>query len=48
LRIPAVNIGPWGRDYHQRTERLHAPYAFEVLPELLWRVAQDVLAPADA
>jgi arginine utilization protein RocB len=44
LRIPAVNIGPWGRDYHQRTERLHAPYAFEVLPELLWRVAQGVLA----
>jgi arginine utilization protein RocB len=47
LGIPAVNIGPWGRDYHQRTERLHAPYAFGVLPELLWRVAQDVLATAD-
>ena len=43
LRLPAVNIGPWGRDYHQRAERLHAPYAFSVLPELLWRVAGEVL-----
>jgi arginine utilization protein RocB len=35
LRFPAVNIGPWGRDYHQRLERVHAPYAFRHLPLLL-------------
>ncbi len=29
---PCINIGPWGRDYHHWLERLHAPYAFEILP----------------
>jgi arginine utilization protein RocB len=46
LDLPAVNIGPWGRDYHQRIERVYAPYSFEVLPELLWRIARDLLATA--
>jgi arginine utilization protein RocB len=40
---PAVNAGPWGRDYHTRLERMHAPYAFEVLPSLLLRIARGVL-----
>lgn len=35
LRFPVVNIGPWGREYHQRLERVHAPYAFETLPDFL-------------
>ena len=43
LQLPIVNIGPWGRDYHQRWERVFAPYAFRVVPELLWRVAGDLL-----
>jgi arginine utilization protein RocB len=43
LDLPIVNIGPWGRDYHQRTERIFMPYSFEVVPELIWRIAQDVL-----
>lgn len=43
LSCPIVNIGPWGRDYHQRLERVHAPYAFEVLPELLWRILKSIL-----
>ncbi|MBA3471273.1 MAG: M20/M25/M40 family metallo-hydrolase [Herpetosiphonaceae bacterium] len=43
LDLPIVNIGPWGRDYHQRSERIFMPYSFEVVPELIWRVAQDVL-----
>ncbi|MDQ3249156.1 MAG: hypothetical protein M3Q45_08110, partial [Chloroflexota bacterium] len=38
LNLPTVNIGPWGRDYHQRNERVYAPYAFAVVPELIWRV----------
>ncbi len=41
---PVVNLGPWGHDYHQRLERVHAPYAFETLPELLQRVAERVLS----
>lgn len=33
-----INIGPWGRDYHHWLERLHAPYAFEILPRVLLAV----------
>ncbi len=43
LHLPIVNIGPWGRDYHQRTERVHVEYSFRHLPELLWRVCERVL-----
>ncbi len=39
---PCVNIGPWGRDYHHWLERLHAPYAFEVLPKVLLAVIEAV------
>jgi arginine utilization protein RocB len=39
---PTINIGPWGRDYHTRLERLHAPYAFEVLPKVLLSVIEAV------
>lgn len=41
--IPTINIGPWGRDYHTPLERLHEPYAFDVVPGLLL----DVLAELD-
>jgi hypothetical protein len=37
LAFPVVNIGPWGREFHQRLERVHAPYAFDTLPRL-WRI----------
>jgi arginine utilization protein RocB len=39
---PTINIGPWGRDYHTWLERLHAPYAFEVLPRVLLSVIEAV------
>ena len=48
LRFPVVNIGPWGRDYHQRLERLHTPYSFGVVPELLWRICHTVLTSQTA
>lgn len=43
--VPTVNIGPWGRDYHTPLERLHMPYAFNVLPLLLLDTARGVLKP---
>ncbi|WAJ28483.1 M20/M25/M40 family metallo-hydrolase [Antarcticirhabdus aurantiaca] len=43
LRFPVVNIGPWGREFHQRLERVHVPYAFGVLPEAVYRIARIVL-----
>ena len=40
--FPAINIGPWGRDYHQWLERLNVPYAFDVLPRVLLSVIEAV------
>jgi arginine utilization protein RocB len=40
--LPTINLGPWGRDYHHWLERLHAPYAFEVLPNALLAVIEAV------
>jgi arginine utilization protein RocB len=41
--IPMLNIGPWGRDYHHWLERVHTPYAFEVLPALVANICNHVL-----
>lgn len=40
LSFPVVNIGPWGREFHQRLERVNAPYAFEELPRFLWEIVR--------
>lgn len=40
---PCINLGPWGRDYHHWLERLHGPYAFEVLPLGLLAVIDAVV-----
>lgn len=45
--IPAINAGPWGRDYHTVLERLHAPYAFSVLPDLIGEIVTRILSPDD-
>lgn len=43
IDCPVINVGPWGRDYHQMGERVHKEYAFVELPELLWRLVQGTL-----
>jgi arginine utilization protein RocB len=43
LDLPTINIGPAGRDYHQRTERVRMSYSFEVAPELIWRIVERLL-----
>jgi len=35
LDLDVVNLGPWGRDAHGLYERVHAPYAFGILPGLI-------------
>ncbi|MFS2324238.1 M20/M25/M40 family metallo-hydrolase [Brucella sp. H1_1004] len=44
LRFPVVNIGPWGREFHQKLERVHAPYAFEILPQVVSMIAEEFLS----
>ena len=41
--IPMLNVGPWGRDYHHWLERVHEPYAYGVLPELVRDLAAAAL-----
>ena len=43
LSIPAINLGVYGFDAHQPTERLYLPYSFGVLPELIREVVQRIL-----
>ncbi|MGV3553001.1 M20/M25/M40 family metallo-hydrolase [Rhizobium sp.] len=43
LEYPVVNIGPWGREFHQRLERLYMPYAFEVFPDFIFEIASEML-----
>lgn len=48
LRFPVVNIGPWGREFHQKLERIHQPYSFHVLPNILLDVARCFLSRVPA
>lgn len=43
LNIPSINIGVYGKDGHQWTERVYKPYTFSVLPEIIQRVTKDLL-----
>jgi arginine utilization protein RocB len=45
--LPTINLGPWGRDYHQWLERAHMPYTFGQLPELVWRISTRLLEETD-
>lgn len=35
LNLPVINLGPWGRDAHKRTERVYTPYSFGTLPKIM-------------
>ncbi|MDV2685861.1 M20/M25/M40 family metallo-hydrolase [Alkalihalophilus lindianensis] len=37
LQMPTVNIGPFGKDAHKRTERLHVPFFTDIAPQMLIR-----------
>jgi arginine utilization protein RocB len=43
LEIPVINIGPWGREYHQSGERVNRHYAFNILPDLVFQICQGLL-----
>ncbi|MDA1474950.1 M20/M25/M40 family metallo-hydrolase [Bacillus changyiensis] len=44
LFVPVINIGPFGKDPHKWTERLHLPYSFGTLPHLLEFAIHRLLA----
>jgi arginine utilization protein RocB len=43
LNVPAVNIGPYGKEPHQFGERVHRDYTFNVMPELLYYTVKELL-----
>lgn len=43
LKAPVLNVGPFGKDAHKRTERLHIQSAFVELPVLLESMVKNVL-----
>ncbi|MFZ3588491.1 M20/M25/M40 family metallo-hydrolase [Bacillus sp. DJP31] len=42
LKVPVLNVGPFGRDPHQWTERLHVPISFEVFPDLIAKTIDEL------
>ena len=43
LSMPVVNIGPFGKDAHKLTERVHIPYSFNIMPEILFKTVEQLL-----
>ncbi|WP_028307776.1 M20/M25/M40 family metallo-hydrolase [Desulfitibacter alkalitolerans] len=44
LNIPSANIGPFGKDPHQATERLYMPHAFGEVPKLALKIILKLLS----
>jgi len=48
LNAPVLNVGPFGKDAHKRTERLHIRNAFEEIPclveEMVYRISSKKIA----
>jgi len=42
LNAPVLNIGPFGKDAHKRTERLHMRNAFEEMPVILEELVMEL------
>ncbi|RFU62919.1 M20/M25/M40 family metallo-hydrolase [Peribacillus glennii] len=43
LNIPTINLGPFGKDAHKRTERLELSFSLDTLPHLLKYTVDSVL-----
>lgn len=43
LNLPVMNFGPWGKDAHGLYERVHMPYSFETVPQLIFEAVTRVL-----
>lgn len=42
LKAPVLNVGPFGKDAHQRTERLHVDSAFVEMPVMLEKLIKSM------
>lgn len=44
ISMPCVNIGPWGKDFHKLTERVHKEDLYERTPRIIQYAITKVLA----
>ena len=42
LQIPFLLLGPWGKDLHERTERVHVGSLCQDLPDILWHIMKTI------
>lgn len=42
LKIPFLLLGPWGKDLHERTERVNIASVSEELPKILRHVVEYI------
>jgi arginine utilization protein RocB len=42
LNIPSVIYGPWGKDYHQMTERVNIESLTIVVPQVLEELIKNI------
>ncbi|RSK27747.1 M20/M25/M40 family metallo-hydrolase [Bacillus sp. HMF5848] len=43
IKTPVMNVGPFGRDPHKWTERIHCGYSFETYPDILHYTIKKVI-----
>lgn len=48
LSLPVVNIGPYGKDAHQFTERIQRDYSFNVAPQLVYETLLGLLGERES
>jgi arginine utilization protein RocB len=49
LDCEVANIGPWGKEAHGMGERVHMPYSFETVPDIIHNVILRLLGdPTDS
>jgi len=43
IKMPCINIGPWGKDFHKLTERVLMEDLYERTPKILDYVIKHIL-----
>ncbi|ABR49786.1 arginine degradation protein (gene RocB) [Alkaliphilus metalliredigens QYMF] len=47
LKMPVVNIGPWGKDLHQITERVYTQDVYERIPTIIKGLILECFSPTE-
>ena len=42
INVPGINLGPWGKDLHQLTERVYEKDMLETIPQFLLYLLEHI------